>query len=203
MGQTVKGFHGALADMLIKAKTVHDARPKPGEPGYLNQASQDAVTIFRRIAHLASGYANGEAKRGIRPTWEAFWRDGIDRRGYVRLLDTRTRFKRCDADGEAATYDDSVTYWEWSLARAVMWTDHLIPEARKTGNPETIARITLDHAVTVRLAAAYTGLDVGDVRRAMAEAEGAEVDPPTYHGGGREYPAHPVFELITAGRPTV
>lgn len=202
MGRTLEDFHNVLADQLVSAKRKHDGRPAPGHPEYLSQWSQDAVTVWRRLADLAHDYANGEAVRGVRPTWEAYWADGISRDGFLALLAERSRFNRCRKDGEADAYDDDVRRWECGLARGIMWTAELIPMARKGGNPETIRRIELDHEVTVQFAAAYTGLDLGEFRRIVNERAGEEVFM-AFAAVPGEYPEHPMADLITANRPTV
>lgn len=200
MARTLGEFHGILADDLISAKRNHDGRPQPGQPGYLNQDSQNAVTVWRRLAHLASDYANGTAVRGIRPTWGAFWADGIDRAGLLALITERSRFNRCRKDGTADTYDDSIRWWECGLARGVTWTFELIETARRTGNPETIKRIELDHEVTVKFARAYTGVSLAEFRRIANEH--ASEDAMAFAAAPGEYPEHPMIDLITANRPT-
>jgi hypothetical protein len=201
MGRSLAEFHELLADHLVSAKRKHDGRPGPGEPGYLNQDSQNAVTVWRRFAHLASGYANGADVRGIRPTGEAFWADGVDRDRFLALLSKRSRFNRCDANGEAQFYDDSVRHWECSLARKIMWTAELISAARKTGNSETIKRIELDHEVTVQFARAYTGVSLAEFRRIVNDRAGENVSMAFATEPGK-YADHPMVDLITANRPT-
>jgi hypothetical protein len=188
--------------MLIVAKRQHDARPKPGQTGYLDQASQDAVTVWRRMAHLVNNYANGAAVRGIRPTWEAFWVDGIDRAGMLALIAERSRFNRCGEDGEARLYDDSVTAWEYRLAREVMWSAELVTAARKGGDAVTVRRIELDHGVAVLLTATYTGLDTPEIRQVVKSRAGEDVTM-TFASTSGAYASHPLFDLITANRPTV
>jgi hypothetical protein len=201
MTRTLEEFHGILADHLVSAKRKHDGRPKPGEPGYLNQDSQNAVTVWRRFAHLASGYANGADVRGVRPTWEAFWADGIDRAGFLALLAERSRFNRCRKDGTAKYYDDSVRHWECGLARSIMGSAELIGVARKTGKPETIKRIELDHEVTVQFARAYTGVSLAEFRRIVNDRAGEDTMTAFAEVSGK-YPEHPMADLITANRPT-
>lgn len=200
--RTLREFHGVLANRLVGAKREYDGRPKPGEPGYLNQDSQNAVTVWRRFAHLASDYANGADVRGIRPTWEAFWADGINREGFLTLLSERSRFNRSDANGEAQYYDDSVRYWECGLARSVMSSAELIGVARTTGKVETIKRIELDHEVTVQFARAYTGVDLAEFRRIVSDRAGEDVMMAFAETSGK-YPEHPMIDLIAANRPTV
>lgn len=201
MTRTLEEFHSILADHLISAKRKHDGRPAPGQRGYLNQDSQNAVTVWRQFAHLTSGYANGASVRGVRPTWEAFWVDGIDRAGFLVLLAKRSRFNRCRKDGTADLYDDSIQHWECSLARKIMWTFDLIAVARKTGNPETIKRIELEHEVAVQFARAYTGVSLAEFRRIVNERAGEDAMSAFATAPG-EYPKHPMVDLIATNRPT-
>lgn len=198
MGRTLAEFHGLLADYLTSAKRKHDGRPGPGQSGYLNQDSQNAVTEWRRLAHLTSGYANGAAVRGIRPTWAAFWADGIDRAGFLRLIASRSRFNRC---GKSSLGEDSVKGWEYSLARSVMGSAEMTETGRKTGNAEIIERLQLDHEVTVRFARAYTGVSLAEFRRIMDERAG-ENTMMAFAAKVGEYADHPMFDLITNNRPT-
>lgn len=204
MARTLAEFHGIAADLMISARRQHDGRPGPGEPGYLNQESQDVVTVMRKTADLISGYANGAAVRGIRPTWEAFWADGMDRAKYLKLIARRSRITRAIADGgdmDARLYDDSVRHWECGLAREVMWSAELIAAARLTGKSETIRRIELDHEVTVNFAVAYTGVSLAEFRRIVNAREGEDVTTAFATEPGK-HADHPMAELITANRPT-
>jgi len=205
MARTLEEFHGIVADLLISAKRQYDGRPKPGDLGYLNQASQDATTVWRRMVHLVSGYANGEDVRGVHPTPEAFWEDGMSRADYLKLVTSRSRITRALANGgdmDTRLYDDSVRHWEDGLARAVMNSAELIGVARRTGNQETIRRIELDHEVTVNLAVAYTGVSLAEFRRIVNEREGEDTMMAFATAPGK-HPEHPMAELITANRPTV
>lgn len=201
MTRKISEFHGILADMLISAKRQYDGRPASGEPGYLSQASQNAVTVWRRTAHLVDGYANGAARRGVRPGWGALWDDGKDRAAFLRLVKKRSWFNRCGENGEAPLYEDSVSYWEFELARAVMDTASLVTVVRKGGSPETIRRIELEHEVTVHVAVAYTGVSLADFRRTVNKHAGWGIDGPKGRGSERGYPLHPMLELITTNRP--
>ncbi len=204
MARTLVEFHGIVADMLVEARRRYDERPAPGEPGYLNQASQDAVTTWRRMAHLVSGYANGAAVRGVHPTWEAFWADGMDRSQYLKLIARRSRIVRTLANGgdlNTSPYGDSVRYWECGLAREVMNSAELVGVARKTGKPEVIRRIELDHDVTVKLAMAYTGVSQEEIGRILDEREGEDTMMAFASGAG-QLPSHPMIDLISANRPT-
>lgn len=205
MARTLVEFHGIVADMLISARRQYDGRPKSGETGYLNQDAQDAVTVWRRTAHLVSGYANGAAVRGIRPTWEAFWVDGMDRAKYLKLVARRSRITRAltsgDGDMEARLYDESVRHWECGLAREVMWSAEMISAAYRTGNRETVRRIELDHEVAINLAVAYTGVSLAEFRRIVNEREGENTMMAFATEPGK-YADHPMAELITANRPT-
>lgn len=204
MARTLVEFHGIAADLLISAKRQYDGRPKPGETGYLDQDSQNATTVWRRTVHLISGYANGTAVRGVHPTPEAFWADGMDRAKFLKLVARRSRIVRAIVNGgdmEARLYDDSVRHWECGLARDVMHSAELIPAAWKTGNRETIRRIELDHEVTVNLAVAYTGVSLAEFRRIVNEREGESSMTAFAHESGK-FPDHPMADLITANRPT-
>lgn len=207
MGQTVSGFHGALADMLTEARERHDARPKPGERGYLNDASQDAVTAWRHLASTANGYANGAGVRGKRPTWEAFWADGMDRAKFLKLIARRSRITRAVANGgdmDTMLVDDSVRYWEYSLALSIMTDIDHVMAAHGYGKAEAVRRISLELLLSLKVAAAYTGLPV-DALRETAESCGKV--RPAYPGNGpdgsRVWEPHALADMITGNRPTV
>lgn len=205
MANTVTEFHEIAARMLAVARAELAARPKPGEIGYLNQASQDATTVWRRTAHLLSDYANKEqsAPTGSdTPGWGAFWGNGADELGFSRLLARRTRFARCDVDGSASLLDDSVIHWEYDLALELVSSESPIVVARKMGSAGTLRRTELEHEVTMNVAAAYTGLPLGDLREALLN-NGGELPSYGYRNGGRSYSDHSVFNLITANRPTI
>lgn len=199
-------FHGLLADHLISAYRQHAGRPGPGEPGYLNVESQDAVTVWRRLAHVVSGYANGADVRGRRPTWEAFWADGMDRDKFLKLIVRRSRIVRALANGgdlDTTLVDDSVRYWENSLALSTITDDGHAESARQTGHREAARRLMLETEIDFAVIQAYTGVDIGTLRRTVRECGGKR---PTYPGsdgnGSRTWEAHPLFDLITANRPT-
>lgn len=205
MTRSLSEFHGSLADMLTEARERHDARPKPGEPGYLGDASADAVTAWRHLASTVNGYANGAHKHGIRPTWEAFWADGMDRAAFLKLIARRSRIVRAITSGgdmDTMLTDDSVKYWEYDLALEIMTdADHLMA-AHAYGKAEPVRRISLELLLSLQVAAAYTGLTV-DALRVTVESCGRT--RPTHPGrgadGSRTWESHPLLDLITANRP--
>lgn len=207
MGQTVKDFHAALADMLTEARERYDARPGSGEPGYLGDAAMDAVTAWRHLASTANGYANGAGVRGIRPTWEAFWTDGMDRAKFLKLVARRSRITRAIANGgdmDTMLIDDSVRYWEYSLALGIMTDIDHVMAAHGYGKAEAVRRIGLELLLSLKVAAAYTGLTVEALREV---AESCGTTRPVYPGqgpdGSRAWEPHPLADLIVANRPTV
>lgn len=207
MSHTVAEFHGLLADRLVSARRKYDGRPGPGQPGYLNAESQDATTAWRHLAHLANGYANGGEKRGIRPTWEAFWADGMDRAAFLRLIERRSRILRAVKNGgdmDTMLVDDSVRYWEYDLALGIMTHIDHVEAARRYNKPEAVRRIGLELDLSMIVAQAYTGLDLATLHRTARECGDVR---PTYPGhgpdGSRTWEPHPLFDLITANRPTV
>jgi hypothetical protein len=208
MGYTVEKFHGLLADLLISSRRQHDGRPGPGQPGYLGDASADAVTVWRHAAHVANIYANGAGALGIRPGWEAFWEKGMDRAAYLRLLDERSRILRAVQNGgdmDTYLYDDSVRYWEYDLATmAITKADHLAA-AERYGKKDAVRRIELEMYVTMTVIVMYTGLDRVTIGRTIRECGETRPEYPTHTGtdGARAWKAHPLFDLITAHRPTV
>lgn len=207
MGRTLVEFHGLLADMLTDARDKYDARPGPGESGYLNDASADAVTAWRHLAHVVDSYANGADKRGIRPGWGAFWSDGMDRPALLKLIARRSRITRAVSNGgdmDTMLVDDSVRYWEYGLALSMMTdVDHLLA-AHRCKKTEAVRRIGLELALSVTVVAAYTGLDAAEIQKTV---EDCGTTRPTYPGhgpdGSRTWEPHPLFDLITANRPTV
>lgn len=206
MTRSLVEFHGLLADMLTEARERYDARPKAGEPGYLGDASADAVTAWRHLASTVNGYANGAHKRGIRPTWQAFWADGMDRTAFLKLVARRSRIVRAITNGgdmDTMLTDDSVKFWEHDLSLGIMTdVDHLMA-AHAYGKAEPVRRISLELALSLQVAAAYTGLTVDALRVVV---EGCGKTRPTHPGhdadGGRAWEPHPLFDLITANRPT-
>jgi hypothetical protein len=207
MGRTVEEFHGLLADLLINTRRKHDGRPGPGQPGYLGQESQDAVTMWRHMAHMAHSYANGADVRGIRPTWSDLWEDGMDRGKFLALITERSRILRAvkrGGDMDTMLVDDSVRYWEYSLALSTVTNDEHAESARRNGNREAARRIMLETEIDLALIRAYTDVDIATLRRTLRECKG---ERPTYPGtdadGNRKWEPHPLFDLITANRPTV
>ncbi|AYD81482.1 hypothetical protein SEA_JUSTBECAUSE_327 [Streptomyces phage JustBecause] len=207
MGRTVAEFHGLLADLLINARRKHDGRPGLGEPGYLGQESQDAVTMWRHMAHMAHSYANGADVRGARPTWSDLWEDGMDRGKFLALITERSRILRAvkrGGDMDTTLMDDSVRYWEYSLALSTVTNDDHAESARQSGNREAARRITLETEIDLALIRAYTDVDIATLRRTLRECKS---ERPTYPGvdadGNRKWEPHPLFDLITANRPTV
>lgn len=206
MTRTLVEFHGLLADLLINARRKYDGRPGPGEPGYLGDESADAVTLWRHLASTVNGYANGAHVRGIRPTWEAFWADGMDRAKFLKLVARRSRIVRAISNGgdmDTTLVDDSVRYWEYDLALSTVTNDGYAESARRSGNREAARRITLETEVDLTVIQAYTGVDLATLRSTLRECEGKH---PAYPGqgpdGSRAWEAHPLFDLITANRPT-
>lgn len=200
MARTVKEFHEIAADLGMSAKRQHDGREAAGLTA---RERAQAVNVWRRTAHLLSGYANGADVRGRRPTWSAFWDDGLTRDGILALITERSRFNRCDGDGDAPYADDSVIHWEHGLAGELVFTHGLTESPLARNDLFTQDRVGTEYEVTVSLAVAYTGLDIATVRRAVTRADG---NRPAYgyatERGGREYVSHPVFDLIKANRPT-
>jgi hypothetical protein len=205
-GRTVVEFHATLAEMLISAKRQHDGREAAG----LTAAERaGTVDMWRRFAHLAGIYANGAAVRGIRPNWKAFWEDGIDRAGMLRLIARRGRFTRLHETENAAEVlsDDTLDDWECRLAGELVFTLSLVESPLSRTDAFTSRRVATEHDVTLSVARAYTGLDLATLRRAVREADGVK---PVYGYGnlpdggyGRQYRPHALMELITANRPTV
>lgn len=196
-----------LATILHNAHTAHDARPKPGEAGYLGQESADAVTTWLHLVHLVNIYANGADKNGIRPTWEAFWADGMDRATFLKLVARRSRITRALANGgdmDVMLIDDSVRHWEHDLARSVVSTDQYAERARRNGNREATHRLMLETEIGLAVIQAYTGVEITPVRDALAASKG---EGPKYPGhapdGSRAWESHPLLDLITGNRPTV
>jgi len=205
MGRTLGEFHGILADHLINARRRYDGRPGPGEPGYLSDESADAVTVWRHLAHVANMYANGEDVRGKRPTWEAFWADGMDRAAFLRLIAKRSRITRALANGgdmDVMFVDDSVRYWEYDLALLTMTRVDHVEAARRYGKAEAVRRIGLELEVSLTVAQAYTGVDMATLRRTVRECGDARPTYPGHGPDGRTWEPHPLFDLITANRPT-
>lgn len=208
MGRMVTEFHGLMADLLISARRQHDGRPGPGQPGYLGDASADAVTVWRHAAHVANMYANGAGALGIRPGWAAFWEDGLNRADFLRLMEERSRILRAvDNGGNMDTFlvDDSVRYWEYELATmAVTKADHAAA-AERYRKAEAVRRIGLELDVTVTVTEMYTGLDRATILRTLRECGETRPEYPSHGGedGERVWKAHPLFDMITANRPTV
>lgn len=199
--RTLDEFHRTLAALLVNAKNRHDARPGPGQPGYLGQDSQDAVTIWRRIAHIAHSYANGEDVKGRRPTWADFWEDGLDLVDMITLVTNRSRYNRCGDDLDASLVDDSVKYWEYGLVLSVVRDDVYAEAARRNGNAEAARRLMLETETGLAVITAYTGADARTVRDALHAADGKDPEAPGYAGGARTYPTHPLLDMIAANRP--
>lgn len=216
MTRTLVEFHGLLADHLINARRKHDGRPGPGQDGYLGDASADAVTAWRHFADVVSKYANGaEVVRGRRPTWEAFWADGMDREAFLRLVTDRSRITRALSEGgdmDTMLVDDSVRYWEYELSLLIMTkVDHLgaarryqnAELAQKHKRSEAVRRIDLELEVSLAVARAYTGVDLATLRRTIKECGTIR---PVYPGrnadGSRKWEPHLLSDLITANRPT-
>ncbi len=204
MARTLVEVHGLLADMLISARRKYDGRPGPGELGYLGDASADAVTTWRHLADVVGRYANGAQVRGIRPTWKAFWADGMDRNAYLRLVAGRSRIVRAGDDMDAMLVDDSVRYWEYDLANTIMTKVDHVAAAHRYGKTEAVRRIGLELEVSLAVAQAYTGVDLTTLRRTVLDSgENRPAYPGRAADGGRKWEAHPLFDLITANRPTV
>lgn len=191
MARTVAEFHEIAATLLVEMKTAHDEMRTP-----------DNVTTWRHAASVLSMYANKEKGADRTATWGAFWADGMDHIGFMRLLARRTRFARCRADGDAPLCDDSVTEWEFSLAEMLVTGESCNAYAAKMNRADAIRRLGLEFDVVVNVTAAYTGRSHGDIMAALRECDG---EGPRYSYGpdGREYAPHPLFELITANRPTL
>lgn len=191
MARTVAEFHEIAAGLLTAAKTAHDGERTP-----------DNVTVWRHTAHVLSMYANKEKGADRTATWGAFWSDGIDHVGFTRLLARRTRFARCEADGSAPLYDDSVAEWEFSLAEMIVTGESCNAYAVKMNRTDAIRRLGLEFDVVLNITAAYTGCSHDDIMTALRECDG-EAPRYSYGPDGREYAPHPLFELITANRPTL
>jgi hypothetical protein len=206
MGRTVEEFHGLLADLLISTRRKHDGRPGPGQPGYLGDESADAVTMWRHMAHLAHSYANGGDVRGIRPTWSDLWEDGMDRGKFLALITDRSRILRAvkrGGDMDTMLVDDSVRYWEFTLALSTVTDDEHAESARQNGNREAARRIMLETEIDLALIRAYTDVDIATLRRTLRECKGERPMSPGVGGNGaRKWEPHPLFDLITANRPT-
>jgi hypothetical protein len=210
MTRTLAEFHGLLADHLISARRVYDGRPKAGEPGYLNDESADAVNRWRHLASEVHGYANGEPVKagGKRPTWEDFWKDGLTRADFLKMIARRSRITRAVRDGgdmDAMLFDDSVRYWEYELASSVVVkADHLAAAERMNAR-EAVRRIGLELEVSLSLIQAYTGRDLGELRRALRECGSTRPAYPSARtdDGARVWESHPMLDLITTYRPTV
>lgn len=207
MGRTVAKFHELLAQLLSNTRRKHDGRPGPGQPGYLSDESADAVTMWRHMAHMAHSYANGADVRGIRPTWSDLWEDGMDREKFLALITERSRILRAvkrGGDMDAMLVDDSVRYWEYDLALFTVTNDECAESARQSGNREAARRLMLETEIDLALIRAYTGVGIATLRRTLRECKG---ERPTYPGRGRDgsrtWEPHPLFDLITANRPTV
>ena len=206
MGRTVEEFHGLLADLLINTRRKHDGRPGPGQLGYLGDESADAVTMWRHMAHLAHSYANGAEVRGIRPTWSDLWEDGMDREKFLALITDRSRILRAVKSGgdmDAMLVDDSVRYWEFTLALSTVTDDENAESARQNGNREAARRIMLETEIDLAVIRAYTDVDIATLRRTLRECKGERPMSPGVDGNGaRKWEPHPLFDLITANRPT-
>ncbi len=201
MARTLEEFHGLLADLLISARRKNDGVPGPGQPGYLSDESADAVTMWRHMAHMVSVYANGADVRGVHPTWAAFWEDAPTRDKFLSLVAERSRITRAvsrDGDMDVMYVGDSVRYWEFSLALSTVTNDEHAESARRSGNREATRRIMLETEIDLALIRAYTGVDIATLRRTLRECKGER--PVTRAGHG--WDAHPLFDLITANRPT-
>jgi len=207
MGRTVEEFHGLLADLLSNTRRKHDGRPGPGQPGYLSDESADAVTMWRHMAHMAHSYANGADVRGIRPTGSDLWEDGMDRGKFLALITERSRILRAvkrGGDMDTMLVDDSVRYWEFTLALSTVTNDEHAESARQNGNREAARRIMLETEIDLALIRAYTDVDIATLRRTLRECEGERPVSPGRNGdGSRKWEPHPLFDLITANRPTV
>lgn len=206
MARTLVEVHGLLADCLISARRKYEGRPGPGQPGYLGDESADAVTLWRHLAHVVSIYANGAGVRGIRPTWEAFWEDGMDRAAFLRLVARRSRIVRAISNGgdmDTTLLDDSVRYWEYELALSALTNDGHAESARQSGNREAARRIMLETETDLAVIQAYAGVDHATLRRTVRDCKGVRPTYPGYRDGARKWDAHPLLDLITANRPTV
>ena len=207
MARTLAEFHGILADLLTDARRRYDGRPGPGEPGYLDIESQNATTAWRHLAVTVHGYANGAHVRGIRPTWEAFWADGMDRSKFLKLIARRSRIVRAISNGgdmDTTLVDDSVRYWENELATGIMTRVDHVEAARRYNKPDAVRRIGLELELSLTVAQAYTGVDMATLRRTVQGCGDVRPVYPTYDAdGNRKWEAHPLFDLITANRPGV
>lgn len=188
MGHTLADWHREAAEMAFGARTAHDRMISNGR----GREREDAVTVWRRTAHVLNEYANGQPW----DTWEAFWGEAMSRDAYLRLIERRSRFNRCDENGEAVTVRDSVADWERSLAHAITASEKRAAYAHRVGLEEPTRRTELELSVDLSIAAAYTGCSLDDLRTALRDCDGQDPDygDPT---------GHPLFELITANRPTV
>lgn len=209
MGRSLTEFHALLADHLISARRAYDGRPKAGESGYLSDVSADAVNRWRHLASEVHRYANGDPVKpgGKRPTWEGFWADGLTRADFLKMVARRSRITRALRDGgdmDTMLIDDSVRYWEYELASSlVVKADHLAAAERMNAR-EAVRRLGLELEVSLALVVAYTGRDLGEVRRVLRECGTTR---PAYPGGsasgGRTWEPHPMLDLITDNRPEV
>ena len=202
MARTLGEFHGLLADLLISARRKNDGVPGPGQPGYLGDESADSVTMWRHMAHMVNTYANGADVRGIHPTWAAFWEDNPTREKFLALVTERSRITRAlsrDGNMDPTYVGDSVRYWEFSLALSTVTNDEHAETARRNGNREAARRIMLETEIDLALIRAYTGVDIATLRRTLRDCKGERPMSP----GANGWDAHPLFDLITANRPTV
>lgn len=195
-----------LAMALHNARTAYDARPKPGESGYLGRESAEAVTTWKRLTHIVGIYANGAPIRGVHPGWEAFWADGMDRAAFFKLVARQSRITRALANGgnmDTLLFSDSVRFWEHDLALAAVKDDYYAETARRNGNREAAHRLILETEIDVAVIQMYTGELVGLVREALKASNGEGPKHPGYGpDGSRTWEPHPLFDLITANRPT-
>lgn len=176
----------------LAAGQVFDAFVAYNERADLDDARdrEDVVTVWRRVVHLLSHYANGTDGE----TQRAFWRTDGRHVDFLRLIKRRSRFNRCDALGGALLERDRISAWEADLARELMRTDGALALARELGKLEPVRRLSRELEVTFKIIQAYTGCATWEIRAALAECEGARPEGWCPEG-------HPLFELISTNRP--
>lgn len=145
---TVADFEMVLADGMVSAWANRERTRDlgPGDP-----RSQDAVTVVRRWGSILTGYCGDRARFGDT-------RHMLTHAGVRDLLRRQSRFTRCDADGTAPMYDDSVALWEFDMCHELIALVRGQARAIELqAVPRTIHRLGRESEITANVLAAYCG----------------------------------------------